>query len=520
MNEKATKRSGMLGTIYSMLPGIDDDYAAKLVYTLENKKTVQQLQQNIADIAAQLSSDSPMTDTIVARILMDEITVPAALRQLRIYNNATSIAELCAALEIPSADTGKLLEVYASFSSRKFFDEEFANALKGVQEDGEMPDADKALFAVNILLKNAEEVILSSAKTAKQNKKDIFKWADKYHLSVKTTAELELLYTQPASISFKQEIKHLVEELKKHNDDEHLCASLAARVMLCQIAPKDAEDTATLSKLLEGRLLEEDLMIIACRYLKAKTPQDIATTFEAVLKKLPHVASPAENLGLAVRVLLDGTADSFERAGQQAALKRDREVLRRSLAKKELYAGYEYDLADRFGGKKTFIQLEREMQDLLNTLPYCAEPKDNKELACKVLLGSLSLEEASKQAQYLRDLKAQTVTQGLAPELMKSYLGTKPADEIMRFFEQTLSSYTFWKSDREKHVFALHTLVGELNGTYNRRISQFVLDMLENGSSLELMTDMLSNIQTRKTSQEELDNLLNMYKQARVSSKS
>ena len=160
------------------------------------------------------------------------------------------------------------------------------------------------------------------------------------------------------------------------------------------------------------------------------------------------------------------------------------------------------------------------MQDLLNTLPYCAEPKDNKELACNVLLGSLSLEEASKQAQYLRDLKAQTVTQGLAPELMKSYLGTKPADEIMRFFEQTLSSYTFWKSDREKHVFALHTLVGELNGTYNRRISQFVLDMLENGSSLELMTDMLSNIQTRKTSQEELDNLLNMYKQARVSSKS
>lgn len=27
----------MLGTIYNMLPGIDDDYAAKLVYTLENK---------------------------------------------------------------------------------------------------------------------------------------------------------------------------------------------------------------------------------------------------------------------------------------------------------------------------------------------------------------------------------------------------------------------------------------------------------------------------------------------------
>ena len=61
--------------------------------------------------------------------------------------------------------------------------------------------------------------------------------------------------------------------------------------------------------------------------------------------------------------------------------------------------------------------------------------------------------------------------------------------------------------------------MGELNGTYNRRISQFVLEMLENGSSLELMTDMLANIQTKKASQEELENLLERYKQARASSK-
>ena len=70
MSEKANKRSGMLGTIYNMLPGIDDDYAAKLVYTLENKKSLSQLQQDIANISAQLSSDSPMTDTTVAKILL------------------------------------------------------------------------------------------------------------------------------------------------------------------------------------------------------------------------------------------------------------------------------------------------------------------------------------------------------------------------------------------------------------------------------------------------------------------
>lgn len=518
MSEKANKRSGMLGTIYNMLPGIDDDYAAKLVYTLENKKSLSQLQQDIANISAQLSSDSPMTDTTVAKILLDEITVPAALRQLRIYNNATSINELCAALEVPAPDTTKLLKVYASFASRKYFDEAFAAALKDVQ-DSDMQDTDKALHAVKILLQEANELLAKSNEIAHQNKKDIFQTADKYHLSVKLTAELEGLYTQPAAISFQPEFDRLLALLKKQNEDEHLCASLVARAMLCQITPKDAQDVAQLSKLLKGQLLEEDLMIIACRYLKAKAPADIAATFEAVLKKLPHVSSPTENLGLAVRVLLDGTPDSFEKAGQQAALRRDREVLRRSLSKKNLYSGYEYDLADRFGGKKTFVQLEREMHELLQALPHCSDETDNKELACKVLLGSLSQEEAAKQAQYLRDLKAQTLTQGLAPEIMKGYLGTKPPEELINFFESSLKPFTFWKSDREKHIFALHTLVGELNGTYNRRISQFVLEMLENGSSLELVTDMLANIQEHKTSPQELETLLSRYKQARASSK-
>lgn len=515
MSDKTNKRSGMLGTIYNMLPNINDDYAAKVVCTLENKKTLPQLEQDIADIAALLSSDSLMADTVAAKILLDEITLNAALRQLRIYNNATSITELCAALEVPPQDTAKLLEVYASFSTRKYFDEEFAAALKDVQ-DQDLSDQEKALFAINLLLQKAQQMLDDAPKTAKQNRKEIFKFADKYGLSVKLTAELEHLYTRTASVSFKTESHRLMEQLLKQNPDKRLCASLTARAMLCHITPKDAQDTALLSKLLEGHVLEEDLMIIACRYLKAKSPAEIAQTFESVLKQLPHVTDPHENLGLAVRVLVDGTADSFENAGQQASLRRDRELLRKNLTQKDLYSGYEYDLAKRFGGKKTLVQLEREMADLLQTLPHCSEPKDNKELACKVLLGSLSHEEAAKQAQYLRDLKAQTLTQGLAPELMKSYLGTKPADDILRFFEENLTPYTFWKSDREKHVFALRTLVGELNGTYNRRISQFVLDMLENGSSLEMMTDMLSNIQMRKAGKAELDNLLNMYKQARV----
>ena len=519
MNPTETKRSGMLSAIYNMLPGIDNDYAAKLVYTLEDKKTVAQLQQDIADLAAQLSSDSPMTDTTIAKMLLDECTLSAALRQLRIYNNSTSINELCAALHISAQDTGKLLEVYASFSSGRYFDESFENALTHVQKEN-LSDEDQAHAALTYLLKQASDIYANSKEITAQNRTDIFTLADKYHLSVKLTAELELLYAQPASIAIKKPFEDLFYELLKQNPNEHLCACLTARTLLLQITPKDAQDIALTSKLLNNELLEEDLMIIACRYLKAKTPQDIAAAFDAVLKRLPYADNPEENLGLAVRVLLDGTPESFEHACAAATLKRETEILRRQLSKNPLYNGFEYDLAIRFGGKKTFAQLEQEMKDLLESLPHCTDANENKELACKVLLGNIHQEEALKQATYMQGIKALSVTQGLAPQLMKNYLGTKSAKELVTFFNTSLAPYHFWKSNREKHLFALRCLVEQLNGKYNQQICQFLLDMLESGSSVEVLTDMLPAIEQKKESAQELQTLLTHYRHARAETKS
>ena len=513
MNPSSHKRSGMLSTIYNMLPGIDNDYAAKLVYTLEDKKTMEELQQDIADLAAQLNSDSPMTDTLIAKMMLDECTLAAALRQLRIYNNSTSITELCAALNIPAKDTNRLLEVYASFSSHHYFDEAFERALQHVEQEDES-DEIKARNALEKLLEQAEEICSHDKETIAANRTDIFKLADAYHLPVKLTAELELLYSQPASILFKPAFEQLLTELLTHNPQTSLCASLAARALLCQITSKDAQDIAITSKLLDNKLLEEDLLIIACRYLKIKSPQDIADAYNAVLKKLPHVDNPEENLGLAVRVLLDGTPASFETAMQLAGVKRERELLRRALSARPLYSGFEYELAERYAGKKTFAQLENDMQDLLKTLPYCVATDENKELACKVLLGILSPEDAHAQACYMQNIKAHAITQGLAPGIMKHYLGTKSAKELTKFFNDSLKPYTFWKTNREKHLFALHTLVEELNGLYNRQITDFVLEMLENGSSVDVLTDMLSTIRQTKDSPKQLQTLLDRYRTA------
>lgn len=519
MTEKTNKRSGMLGMIYNMLPNIDDDYAAKLVYTLENKKSVFQLQKDIENTLLQLASESPIVDTLIAKILLDEITMPAAGQLLHTDQNAFAIEQITQALEIASSDVTLLMNYYAKIGSLYSFDTAFSQEFTTLSSDNSLSDTEKAQRVIETLLEQVKQDLKNNPNRPAENKKAIYRLADQYHLSVQNTAMLLNTYARVGAKDIVSCFEELFQALQKINENVALNASLTAKTLLCQITPKDAQDITLTSKLLNGQILEDDLMVIACRYLKVKTPQDIVDTFEAVLQRLPHVRQKEENLGLAVRVLLDGTEPMFQKAQQKASMERSRLLLRKALERNELFTGYEDELAQRFAGKKDFSQLEKDVQETLKGLPYCQNPAENKELACKMLLGSLSQEQANKQATYLRDLKAKTLTKGLAPRVLKNYLGTKSAEEIIAFFEQSLVPYTFWKSDQAAHEFALQTLVAELNGTSNARISAFVLDMLENGSSLELVNDMLSNIQAHKTSEKELDDLLERYKKARAVSK-
>ena len=115
----------------------------------------------------------------------------------------------------------------------------------------------------------------------------------------------------------------------------------------------------------------------------------------------------------------------------------------------------------------------------------------------------------------MQGLNAVSLTQGLTPQVLKNYLGTQSAQELTDFFNRTLAPYTFWKTDREKYLFALHYLVEQLNGTYNDSIGKFVLDGLQDGISPQEMTKMLRVVRQKKDSERELQALLTNYKQAR-----
>lgn len=500
----------MLSVIYSMLPEIDNDYAAKLVFTLEGKKTLSALQQDIADASARLNSDSPLADTIIAKMLLDECSLPAAVRQVRVYNNFTSISDLCAALHIAPEEEDMLLCTYASFSSRKHFDKEFEEALAHV---GLAPqtDEERATQALLMLLETAKKVQAKDAQILPKNKREIFRVADRHHLPAKLTDLLVRLYGQPCSIDFRAEFDRLYQNLLQINMSRELCACLAVRVMLCQITETNAVQMAEISQILGNLILEEDLLIIACRYLRTRTPQDVAATFEAVLKKLPFVDYAEENLSLAVRVLVDGTPESFAYASYHASLRHDREVLRRSLIRAPLYNGFEYDLTQRYGGKKSFAQLDKEFHTLLEQLPYFRDPADNKEIVCKILLGSLSKENALKQAAYTKELKEQILSHGIAPEIMKHYLGNKTPEQLTAYFEKALAPFTFWKDNREKYLLALRTLVGELNGRYDKKLTRCVLQELQNDAPAAPVLKLLSAAERKKITPQQADYLMAQF---------
>ena len=510
MSQKNAEQDKNLQLIYNLLPGIEQQEAYKLARTLENKKSITLLKQNIAIIHQQLGPAAKQSGNITAKLLLDEITLSAALHQSRIYHNRRSIKKLGKVLALSPYAVTQLSKVYGSFSSRLYFDTELDKALK--QENiKKLPSSQQAQHAVSCLLEKAATRMTNSVQTAQENKLNILKMADLYHFSVVLTTRLIDFYTQPAAIDFLPEFEQQFNTLADKNDNKNFCASLAARIMLYEITFKDAQDILHLQKLISPDVLEEDLLTISYRYLRKKSPQEIAAVFEGILHKLPHRSSLEENLGLAVDVLLDGTQDGLQQACQIAAIRRDKETLRSHLVQDPLFYGYEDTLSERFGGKKNFAQLHKEMQNLLQALPYCQNPAENKEIACKVLLKAITLPQATQQAKYLQDLKTSSLTKGLAPEVLKGYLGNKSATNLIHFFKTALVPYTFWRTDREKHIFALRTLVGELNGFYNSRVSQFVLNMLEQGSSLQDMSGLLLTLQEKRNSPKEVELLLEKY---------
>lgn len=465
----------------SGLPSASREQRARLGQSFRDIPAAK-LKEEIQKIKLLIGADAAASsDGAAADVLLDKTTIRAARRNLRIEKNRASINKFKEVLGLKEADAEFLVFVYASKASETFFDEALSQVLLAEPLKGK-EDFEKALEAITVLKEQSPAL---KENNYVRNKQEITETSEKHFIPLALTKELLSLYLQPYAPAFAPRFNKVLEEVCACNPGGAGNAALAARACAGIITAEDACEMAAVAREIKYNLLDADLNVLCCRYMRARTPAEIAETFRAVLKRLPFIYTEAENLELAVGVMLDGTKSALDYAEASAAKRKEKELFRRALAKQEFFGLFARDIAHKFFGVKNTQQLTEMFESELSRLPYCSEVKENWDLACKRVLDILPAEEALSQAEYRRDLQARTLTEGYAPEVLKKYLGTQPPQEIISFFSESLEKYSFWRKDKQKHIFALEALVDELNGVSYSNITTALFEELEEGETLE-----------------------------------
>ncbi|ACC98791.1 hypothetical protein Emin_1241 [Elusimicrobium minutum Pei191] len=485
----------LLESVTVSLPNAPQDVVEKIVIVYNGKRTARQMFEIIKQLKEEVVINVFNTDDFIAQILLDKTTVRAASKELKTIKNKEDISKFQKILGFSEKTKDILAQFYASAGALMSFDEEMSSALAEVGYK-ENPETPKALEAI----KKLEEKALTAKNHknhAAQNKEDITHYALKYNFPFALAKIMLERFNRTGARHFKTELNFLMSALNKISQNEKINSFLAAKVLCGFLTIDDAQKFTEMSKELTYLIDGDDIFILGCRYLRTKTAKEVRYTLDAILKRLPFAEIKEENLGLAVSVLIDGTQESLEQAMLKAQKAKDMYSFRKSLAKYDCFDPFTYEISKKFAGVITAGRLVENFNSILNSLPFCSSPAENNDLACKVLLNKIKQEEAVTQATYRRNLKAKSLTEGLAPEVLKKYLGTMSPEDIIAIFDKALSHYSFWKTDSKKHLYALEAVIAQLNGTSTEEISRFVLESLEEGQNMEEISDTLMQIPSK-----------------------
>jgi len=251
--------------------------------------------------------------------------------------------------------------------------------------------------------------------------------------------------------------------------------------------------SAELAKAIKYPLLEDDLQAIAAKYSPIKTPAQTAEIFNAILHALPYLDDTVENLGLAVRVITDGRAQALKDAQETALARKNKTLFMRKLCADKFFADYADELTNKFFGENTIDEISSMFHRILKDLPHISDIYENADIAVKVLLKKLPVQDALNQAVFQKQNKtaASPNVAALEQEAFQSYLGVKSKEEVLSFFKARLAPFNFWLQDESKHCYALTILVGELNGRISPAAADLALSLLEAGcpeDSIETIT--------------------------------
>lgn len=464
------------------LPGLSKENADKLTEMFSAKRTAASVAEDVLRIQDGIQAGSfPKDYELAARTALGEVSLEDAMGEVRALKNREDILRVGKDLALPEDVITLLVDKWASPKCKVWFETEFPAVFASIPRS-EGSRKSNALLAVEVLAGRRTQAEALAEAGARKNKKDITAIAAEISLSDEEKDALLARYEAKNAPDFTQEYAKASATLSGMDTIYRSAGRLAVRLLLGRMTEEKAVKTAELMQAFAAYALpDEDISAIAERYLGKKPAPELKALFESILEKLPYLNSPEENYGLAVTALLAGTSDAIDSAAEQASIRKNREEMHKKLNAYGWFSGYASDLAERYFPGKDAETLIKEFEDMLAKLPHSAKPKDNYQLAVKVLLGRISFEEANRHAALKVRVGRALWGAHYVETLSEGYLGAKPADALFDFYDQNFSKYKAWAASPQLHKLMAEILVDELNGSVEKSASQLLLELLEAG---------------------------------------
>lgn len=467
--------------VLAILPKAGRLEAGLLALAYNNEKKISSLKKTVEDIRRDILLPEGIDgDYIIAKILLNDISLKAGQARVEILLSARAVSELCSKLALDQKYYKLLLNAYGSLSSGTNFIKRWGELSASFEGEVDF-NSKEASKIVDSMLAEAEKLDARSAEVIEENTNYLKSLAKGKKISSRSLNALSDFYSRPCGKPLKPAFEETLGKIYKANGDFSQAYEFAARVLLLKMTAEEAAGAANLAKEIKYNILPDDLQLLAFKYLKFKTPKEIAETLDAVLKRLPYADYPEENLFLAFKVMTDPSSETLVQAERSASYNRGKKLFLRSVSGNKCFSGYEDQITAAFYGKTDKDGVEERFVSILRNLPHNKDIYENADIGVKVLLGKLPEADAENQALFRKENKALYSAGSLESEAVERYLGTKDRREVLAFLRERLADYNFWKSDESKYGYALSLLVGELNGNITAFAASLGLDMLQKG---------------------------------------
>ncbi|NLO90886.1 MAG: hypothetical protein GX410_02675 [Elusimicrobia bacterium] len=231
---------------------------------------------------------------------------------------------------------------------------------------------------------------------------------------------------------------------------------------------REEDDRKSLKKLRENLMsydwARQDVYRISLKFFKERTAQELDAQFQKLLASFHYLESPAENHDLALKVLLNEMTST--EAMKKSLLRRDSADLRKVLSQQDWSKGYVEQLVGKYAGEKTIAEINAKFHLVINELPYESDPRENTNLALKVMLDWANYEQIKLDAQrnkYVRETAR--VFKGLSQEyvdrIVEKFFNRETVhgvfDRVLRLTQRLRVGV-----HPRDHVLAVRTILGDI----------------------------------------------------------